>query len=233
MNPQYLLVIAVIVVMGWFAFGVIFNLRRGDQLLNWMQPGLARIGPRTTFRWLGTSVAELGIVQARKPFRRLDTLLVLAPRDVFWMAALAALQGRRDTVIFRGALSTPPYVDLELADPKSWSGRAALKQAAERNWEGRPYNGLQLMAPRGHLDLAASALDRLGARLERLSPRCARLSLRRSTPNLEIHVPFPSHRSMDAVDYFEALRTGRRRRTQQARRRHLPGEARRLLPSAC
>ena len=27
MNPQYILVIAVVIIMGWFAFGVIYNLR--------------------------------------------------------------------------------------------------------------------------------------------------------------------------------------------------------------
>ncbi len=206
MNPQYILVIAVIVVIGWFAIGVIFNLRRGDGLLKWMQPGLTRIGARTTFRWLGTSVAELGIQQAKSPFRRLDTLLVMAPRDVFWMQALAALQGRRDTLIFRGVLSTPPMVDLELADPKSWTGRTALGQAVQRNWEQRDYHGLQLMAPRGYLDLAAQTVDRLSAPLEKLSPRYARLSLRRSTPNLELHLPFPSRQTTDPVAYFENLR---------------------------
>ncbi len=206
MTGQYILVIAVIIVIGWFAFGVIFNLRRGDSLLKWMQPGLTRIGPRTTFRWLGTSVAELGILQAKNPFRRLDTLLVMAPRDIFWMSALAALQGRTDTLIFRAVLTTPPLLDLELADPKSWTGRTALNQASRQNWERRDYQGLQLMAPRGYLDMAVTTLDRLGAPLEKLSPRYARLSLRRSAPNLELHLPFPSHRTMDAVDYFEALR---------------------------
>lgn len=206
MNPQYILVIAVIVVIGWFAYGVLFNLRRGDALLKWMQPGLARIGARTTFRWLGTSVAELGIQQAKNPFRRLDTLLVMAPRDVFWMQAIAAVQGRRDTLIFRAVLSTPPFIDLELADPKTWTGRTALGQASQRNWDRREYRGLELMAPRGSLDLAASTLDRLGAPLEKLSPRYARLSLRRSAPNFELHLPFPGHRTTNAVDYFEALR---------------------------
>ena len=205
-NPQYILVVGLVVIMGWFAFGVLFNLRRGDSLLKWMQPGLARIGARTTFRWLGTSVAELGILQAKNPFRRLDTLLVLAPRDVVWMAALAALQGRRDTLIFRAVLSTPPLIDLELADPKTWTGRTALKQASQQNWEKQDYQGLQLMAPRGYLGMAVSTLDRLGAPLGKLSPRYGRLSLRRSAPNLELHLPFPSPRTLDAVEYFEALR---------------------------
>lgn len=206
MNPQYILVIVVIVVMGWFAIGFIYNLRRGDAVLKWMQTGLPDIGPRTTFRWLGTSVAELVIAKAKNPFRRLETLLVLAPRDVFWMMIVSAFQGRHDTLIFRAVLNSPPFLDLELADPKSWSGRAALSQVATRGWESRPYQDLQLMAPRGFLDMATTTLDRLATPMQKLSPRYSRLSLRKNTPNLEIHIPFPDTRRTDAVQYFGALR---------------------------
>ncbi|MBI1854577.1 MAG: hypothetical protein HYR93_01705, partial [Chloroflexi bacterium] len=191
MNPQYILVIVVIVVMGWFAIGLIYNLRRGDAVLKWMQTGLPDIGPRTTFRWLGTSVAELAIAKAKNPFRRLETLLVLAPRDVFWMMIVSAFQGRRDTLIFRAVLSSPPFLDLELANPKSWSGRAALSQVAARGWESKPYHGLQLMAPKGFMDVATTTLDRLSIPMQKLSPRYFRLSLRKNLPNLEIHIPFP------------------------------------------
>jgi hypothetical protein len=207
-NPQYILVVAVVIIMSWFAFGVLYNLRRGDALLKWMQQGLPGIGQKTTFRWLGTSVAELVIAHAKKPFRRLETLLVLKPRDVFWMTILAQFQGRSDIVIFRAQLSTPPLLDLELADPKTWSGRNALKQVTERKWEGRTtHDGLQLMAPRGLLDLAARTIDGLAAPMQGLSPRYARFSLRRDTPNLELHVPFPQFRSENAGQYFEALRS--------------------------
>ncbi len=207
MNPQYIVFVAVFVFMGWFAFGVIYNLRRGEALLKWMQAGLPRIGERTTFRWLGTSVAELVIARAKSPFRRLETLLVLKPRDVFWLTLLAAFQGRNDILIFRAQLTTPPLLDLELADPKSWSGRASLRQVAQRGWESRPHQELQLMAPRGLLDLAASTLERLAVPMQGLSPRYVRLSLRKEMPNFEIHIPFPDHHSVEATSYFEALRT--------------------------
>ena len=208
MNPQYILVIAVIIIMGWFGFGVLYNLRRGDAVLKWMQGGLPEIGKRTTFRWLGTSVAELVIAHAKKPFRRLETLLVLKPRDVFWMTILAHFQGRGDIVIFRAQLSAAPRVDLELVDPKTWSGRNALKQVTERNWESKPYADLQLMAPRGLLDLATRTIEALATPMQNLSPHYARFSLRRdaSQPNLELHVPFPAFRTSDARGYFEALR---------------------------
>jgi hypothetical protein len=207
-NPQYILVIAVIIIMGWFAFGVLYNLRRGDRLLKWMQAGLPGIGQKTTFRWLGTSVAELVIARAKKPFRRLETLLVFRPRDVFWMAILAYFQGRSDIVIFRAHLTTTPVADLDLVDPKTWSGRTAYNQLERRKWESKAYQGLQLMAPKGLLDLATTTLDRLAAPMEKLSSRYIRFSLRRdaSQPNLEVHVPFPSYRDTDAHKYFEALR---------------------------
>lgn len=192
--------------MGWFAFGVIYNLRRGDALLKWMQEGLPDIGQKTTFRWLGTSVAEMVIAHAKRPFRRLETLLVLKPRDVFWMTIAAYFQGREDIVIFRAQLSTAPLVDLELVDSKTWSGRNALNQVSERRWESKAYQGLQLMAPIGLLDLATTTLDRLALPMQKLSSRFARFSLRRDTPNLELHVPFPAYRTLDAKQYFEALR---------------------------
>jgi hypothetical protein len=208
LNPQYLLAIAVVLIMGWFALGVVYNLRRGDTLLKWMQQGLPKIGQRTTFRWLGTSVAELVIAKAKKPFRRLETLVVLKPRDIFWMTILAHFQGRDDIVIFRAQLSTAPLVDLELVDAKTWSGNNALKQVTERKWESKAYQGLQLLAPSGLLDLATTVLDKLSDPMQKFSPRYARFSLRRdaSRPNLELHVPFPESHTENADQYFESLR---------------------------
>jgi hypothetical protein len=205
-DPQYILVVAVVIIMGWFAIGVLLNLRRGDALLKWIQNGLPNIGQKTTFRWLGTSVAELVIAHAKKPFRRLETLLVLKPRDIFWMTILAYFQGRGDIVIFRGQLTTAPVTDLELVDPTSWSGRAALKQIQQRKWECKDYKNMQLWAPQGLLDLGASTLDRLAVPMQKLSPRYARFSLRRDAPNFEVHVPFPLYRTEDAEHYVQALR---------------------------
>jgi hypothetical protein len=207
-NPQYILIIVAIIIMGWFAVGMVYNLRRGDALLKWMESGLPGIGQRTTFRWLGSSVAELVIAHAKKPFRRLETLLVLKPRDVFWMMIAAHMQGREDMIIFRAHLHTAPLIDLELVDPNTWSGRNALKQVVERKWESKAYQNMQLLAPRGFLDLATTGLDKLAAPMQKLSPRYARFSLRRdaSQSHLELHVPFPSYQTSDATEYFQALR---------------------------
>lgn len=205
MNYQTILAIIGGVIVGWFAIGMIYNLRRGDKLLKWMQDGLPLIGQRTTFRWLGSSVAEMGISKAKRPFQRMDVLLVLKPRDIFWMTIIALLQRRDDFLIFRAALSTPPLLDLELADPKTWSGREALSKAAKRNWEATDYHGLRLMAPKGLLNLAVETVDRLSLPMHTLSARYIRLSLRKTAPNMELHLPFPDPNATNAKTYFQSL----------------------------
>lgn len=205
METTYLLTIIVAFVMGWFAFGIIYNLRRGDRLLRWMQGGLPRIGERTTFRWLGSSVAELVIAKARSPFRRMEILVVLAPRDVPWNWLLTHLRGRRDTLILRAHLHIPPLLDLELVDPRSWSGQASLQRLASRNWETGPYQeDMQYLAPQGLLNLANSTLSRLSGPLAGLSGHYYQLSLRKEAPHLEVHIPFPD-RTTDAETFFKAL----------------------------
>ena len=206
MSSQNIVIIVVVIFMGWFALGSIYNVRRGNALLKWMQAGLPDVGQKTTLRWLGTSVVELVIAQAKKPFRRLETLLVLKPRDVFWMTILAYFQRREDIVIFRAHLTTAPATDLELLDLKTWTGQDTQKRIRQRKWESRTYQGLQLMAPAGLLDLAAKTLDRLALPMQKLSARYARFGLHRNAPNFEVHVPFPDYRTVDARQYFEALR---------------------------
>jgi len=204
-DPKYWLVVAAMVIMGWFAFGIIYNLRRGEALLRWLQIGLPRIGERTTFRWLGSSVAEMVIAKAKNPFRRLETLVVLAPRDVPWMWLWALLRGRRDTLIFRAHLAVAPRLDLELADPTSWTGRTALNEVTKRGWESRAYeNGLQLMAPQGLLNLAGNTVASLNTQAEQLAPKFWRFSLRKEAPHLEIHIPFPNTQT-DARNWFDIL----------------------------
>lgn len=203
-DPKYFIGFAAALIMGWFAFGVIYNIRRGESIIRWLRGGLPKIGERSTFRWLGSSVAEMVIAQARRPFRRLVTLVVLSPRDVPWLWLLSGLQGRRDTLIFRGQLTTAPLIDLELSDPKIWTGRSALKEAATRGWESQPYQGMQLMAPKGLSSLAIRVIEQVLPKAQALDPKIYRLAFRKEQPHFELHLPFPDPHSQPNA-YFEAL----------------------------
>lgn len=217
MEPRYFLVLAVALIMGWFAIGILYNIRRGNQVLRWMEKGLPRIGERTTFRWLGSSVAELVIAQAKDPTRRVEILIVLAPRDVPWNWLFAVLRGRHDVLILRADLNSAPRLALELSNPKTWTGRMSLDVVRQEGWQSQEYLGQTLMAPAGLLKMAAEFLSRLQQPAKKLSPRYDRFSLRKDTPHLEVHIPFPDTKRDDAMAFFIALQ-------DLARAIHQPGQ---------
>ncbi len=208
-DPSYtrLLVVVVAVVLGWFAYGVIGNIRRGNAVLRWMQGGLPKVGARTTLRWLGSSVVELAIVDARPPFRRLELLLVLEPRDVPWLWLAARLGGRRDTLIVRAQLSAAPRFEYQVDWAASWTGRRAIADARARRWIQEPLEAHMLSAPRATLPLsrprAAAALQQ--ARQDH--PAIWRLAVRRDFPQLELHLPLPRPSGHDALAFFESVRS--------------------------
>lgn len=166
--------------------------------MRWMQDGLPVLGSRTTVRWLGSTVVEMTISEARPPFASVALVIFLEPRDLPWWP-LSRARGRRDTLIIRAALRGAPALELEALDPASWSGRDALPRVP-RSWPVRE-RGLVV-----HYESAA-ALERAEALLERsrraeLSIR--RLSVRRSEPNFQLHVPLPD-RQRPAREFFEAV----------------------------
>ena len=208
MDPgvQSLLIVLVAVVMGWFAAGVVWNIRRGNAVLRWMQDGLPRLGEKTTLRWLGTSVVELTIHRAKAPFRQVEVLLVLTPRDVPWLWLLAAAAGRRDFLIVRGQLVTAPRLEYEVAAPRSWTGRRSIAEARQRRWSEQTDGGHVFLAPAASQAVSRpGALDLLGAAGESFHD-VWRLAVRRERPQFELHVPLPDPRRAEAGAYFEALR---------------------------
>jgi hypothetical protein len=202
---QTILVLLVAVVMGWFAFGVLRNIRRGNAVLRWMQLGLPRLGERTTLRWLGSSAVELSIAKARSPFRRVDLLLVMEPRDVPWFWLFAHLRGRRDMLIVRGQISAAPPFEYDLLLPGSWSEREAIRRGESRQWETEPLEGTTFRAPAPTRSLSRQIAPASLQAALKVQPAVWRLSSRREFPQIELHVPLPDPRQTDAAQFFSAL----------------------------
>jgi hypothetical protein len=197
-------VVAVLLV-AWFAAGTAWNVRRGSNLLRWMQGGLPALGERTTVRWLGSTAVEMVIREARPPFQRAVVLIFLEPRDMPWMWALSRPRGRRDTLIIRGWLRRPPKADLEALDPKSWSGRDALRGVASSEWSVRPPSARGGVATYYR---SAGALARADALLDMArgaSLTVRRLSVRSGEPHFQLHLA-PPGASVSASAVFEAVR---------------------------
>jgi hypothetical protein len=182
-----LLLLAVIVVLLWFALGTGRNIRRGNQLLRWLQGGLPLLGRRTTLRWLGSSAVRLEIVDPRPPFRQAEVVLVLEPRDVALLWAWARARRRRDFLIVRARLARSPRFELEAADLRGWTGRDALRKVDPEAWSFAEWGDPSIRAAHGP-GADPDATRRLWDRLAGASGGVWRLSIRRAPPHLEVHL---------------------------------------------
>jgi hypothetical protein len=190
--------IAAVAIVAWFAAGTILNVRKGRELMRWMQGGLPVIGERTTVRWLGSTAVELVMDQGKAQFSRAAVVIFLEPRDLPWWP-LSRLRGRRDTLIVRGTLRRAPTVEFEAFDPASWSGREALSRVP-RHW---PQRGGSIVVHYENAAALANA-DALMALAERGGMKVGRLSVRRTEPHFQLHVLLPDS-SQPARDFFEAV----------------------------
>jgi hypothetical protein len=192
-------VVVVIAVVGWFALGTHINVRKGHRFLEWLQAGLPLMGGKTTLRWLGSSVVQLQIADACEPFRSVEVLIVLEPRDVPPLWLLSRLRGRRDLLIVRTQLRDPPKSQLEILHTGAWSTQSVEREVKNLNWqlmEILPFRvyALQLGAEPSHLIATAEQ-----TKLELL-----RLGVRRSGHALEVHWRLPSQPLTSSRDLFQA-----------------------------
>jgi hypothetical protein len=177
----------VLFVMLWFALGTQRNIRKGNDLLRWLQTGLPMLGRKTTLRWLGSSAVELGIATAELPFRDATVVVVLEPRDVSLLWAYARSRGRRDFIIVRANLRRAPRFSMDVGDPRGWTGRP---DAAEQDWRtvDWPDGCVALVGPGGADETTVrSAWDRLG----KASAGVWRLTVQPVVPHLEVHLRPP------------------------------------------
>jgi hypothetical protein len=203
MSPQLsIFILVALLVVGWFAAGTHFNVRKGEAALRWLRQGLPQVGEKTTLRWLGSSAVELKIQQGKPPFRAAEVVIVLEPRDVppFWL--LARLRGRHDLFIFRGTLSSRPALEMDALDPNSWSTRGLERKCEARGWSPLPAPAPLVLYARDHVQSAPGIL----AAAELSGCPLVRLSLRRSEPEFEIQWQLSHLLTHPSTAVFQTIR---------------------------
>lgn len=200
-----LLLLVAVVFLGSFAVGTHLNVRKGNQILSWLQSGLPVLGERTTMRWMGSSVMELKIAKAKTPFRNAETLAVFEPRDVPVLWAISRAQGRRDMLIFRAQMEATPRFELEAFDPKGWTTHNTERDVKKKHWTplNLGSNSTVLAYYSGQDGATAKPLIDLA---QRAGGALVRLSLHRTVPNLEMHVRLPNLKSQSAESLFQAMK---------------------------
>jgi hypothetical protein len=183
----------ILVVMLWFALGTQRNIRMGNELLFWLQGGLPIFGRKTTLRWLGSSVVELGIVEPETPFREATVAIVLEPRDVALLWAFARSRGRRDFLIVRVNLVRSPVFSMDVRDPSGWTGRRdGPDQAGDhRRVQDWPDGCVAIVGQGADEATIRSAWSRLA----KASGGVWRLTVQPIVPHLEVHFRPPARES--------------------------------------
>jgi hypothetical protein len=196
-----LFVFVVIFIVGWFAVGTHYNVRKGEDALRWLQQGLPLVGQKATMRWLGSSVVELKIQQAKAPFRDAEVLVVLEPRDVALLWLIARLRGRRDLLVFRGAIQHAPRAELVAADHHAWVLGGNDPRMKAEPWTSQSVPPLTIYSPANVSGAAAvanlAAVDGCPV---------VRLSVRRTAPNLEVQWRLADVRRQSSRDMIETVR---------------------------
>jgi hypothetical protein len=194
--------IIAVAVVAWFAAGTIWNIRKGRELMRWMQDGLPVLGERTTVRWLGSSVVEMAIREGNAPFANATLVIFLEPRDMPWMWPLARIRGRRDMLIVRGVLRRTPTEEFEALDPASWSARE-VRGRLPPGWPERQAGGR--MVVHHATDAAAASSAVLLKEAQEAGLIVKRLSVRRTEPNFQLHVAIPDRERQRARDFFKGI----------------------------
>ena len=203
---QLLLACAAFAFLASFAGGTIWNQRKGNAAIKWLRDGLPLIGERSTMRWVGTAAVMLGIAKAKSPFRSAEVLLLLEPRDVFFIWAFFRARGRRDLLIFRAHLHTVPAFDLEAVDPTAWSGRDAERDTAKRGWTRLALDTSPALTVY-HSGLSDSTTPRaLLSLAQKIPGKLVRFSVRRSVPNMELRWQWTEAKTQSARDWFMQVR---------------------------
>jgi hypothetical protein len=206
--PPYatLLLLALLGVFLVFALGTHRNIRKGNDLLKWLQGGLPLLGARTSLRWLGSTAAILKIREAKDPFREAEVVVVLKPRDVTFLWAWARAKGREDFLILRGRLLGSPRFEFEAGDQRGWTGMERLRRLDSEAWLQSDWGDPNIKVAHSD-DADAGAARKAWEDLTAASGGVWRLSVRRDNPHLEVHLLPPDIASVPADQLVEAFRT--------------------------
>ena len=200
-----LFVLAILFFLGWFAAGIIWNVRKGDAVLKWLRQGLPLVGERSTLTWRGSSVVEMQIAKAKGSFRSAETLVVFEPRDVPFLWALARLRGRRDLLIFRSQLRSTPAFEIEAFDPQGWSTNSLQEIVQRKNWTRVDLPAIQPLVTYSASESTADRAKPLIDLAVRAGGKVVRLAVHRDMPNLEIHWILPQTTAFPAQALFSTI----------------------------
>ena len=186
----------------WYIVGWQMNRRQGRRLLEWILQGLRALGNQITVSRLGTSGFQVNVRKAQAPFKRLETTILLQPREMLLLWIFNLLRGEADYLVLKGTLRASPQGEVEVTKRERLA-RRVLKGLDERAWTRQETTGGLVIACRGQQ--GQQQADAISPLVEDLSPRLLRLSLSKKAPHLLVSLSLAGLDEQSALLLLSAL----------------------------
>lgn len=188
----------------WFFLAGIYNRQRGLNIYRWLRRGLERIGKISHAQWMGSSGtgATLQVAKAGKPFRSVEAVYLLEPRELLPYWIFTRLRGRRDDLIIKAILRRPPVIELETGIGKAAKAAQQLLKAESDYQQVTVAGGFTLTRRGPQGDRIENGIGDLLGEYGRV---IRRISVQKSYPHVTIWARVGPALDLSAERFFEGL----------------------------
>jgi hypothetical protein len=203
---QWVVVGLCAVLLFGYVRGYYYNRLHARKVLAWLHEGLKTIGTVSIGEKLPgmATGGRLEVRQAGAPFRRIEAVYLLAPREnlFFWLFHL--LRGKHDELILWVTYQSKPEQDVEVAlrGDRQFINRLKASDKKPLTVSDGPC-GLLLASSQKK---GGTLIGKVQSLLERYGSVVYRLALRDNKPHLFLRVNLRVMQSAPAVEFFSALR---------------------------
>ncbi|MBN2117031.1 MAG: hypothetical protein JW730_10685 [Anaerolineales bacterium] len=196
--------ICAVLILGYIR-GFYYNRKHAGQILEWLYEGLKTLGPVSAGEKLPGMVTggRLEVKRAAPPFRQVEAVYLLAPREnlLFWV--FHRLQGKGDELILWLTFQSKPDEELEVARRGDQQLANRLKDTERKKLTvSDGPRGLQVaVEEQGDRVLAA----KLRSFLERYGAVVIRLALRGNKPHIFLRAHLRIMRFGPAAEFLSEL----------------------------
>jgi len=204
MDAGQWIIIGVCAALGlWFVAGSIANSRKVRTISKALQPALAKHGTVSAYRRLGNSGAQFIVEKAEVPFRQIEMVFLLEPRENLLLWLFERIRGRRDELMLRANLRSAPAQEVRLGRREDRQFKASVEREPDKpfEWIEAPA-GLEV-ARRGASDTAM--IKRWEKLTDRYGEAVRRVSIQSKEPHLTVRVRLSAEGERSAATLLDAV----------------------------
>jgi hypothetical protein len=202
---QWIVIGLCAVLIVWYVVAGYLNRKRGILIYRWLREGLEKIGEITNVGWIGSSGSggQIVLKSADAPFKSVEVIFLMESRELLPLWLINLLRNKRDVMILKAALRSPPTQEVEVArsGDREFSRILALEQKPPYTELSAP-EGFQI-AQRGRKN--PQGIQQLEAFLAQEGATVQRISLGHKTPHLVLHAFLAELMDTPAEDFFSSV----------------------------